>query len=203
MKNLLNLLAVLLIIALAGAAVFLSAEIYTAAKKSEVVPVVFQTSNYAEGRADIVPFDEIPDDEAVDWLVRRWIVEAYYVIPDMADVRTRGAEGRDSFIWFMSDSQSAVFETWRQSVFPDIEELAAKRGLREVRVQKIAKEGDYYRVDFRLDSWTAPDKRRTETRTAYVRVEFERGLRPNAERILKNGGDASKIFKFRVNDFRI
>ncbi|MDR0449168.1 MAG: hypothetical protein LBG89_01755 [Rickettsiales bacterium] len=191
-----------LIVALASAAVVLSAEIYVASKKSEVAPVVFQTSNYAEGRADVVAFEELFDEEIIDWMLRRWVFEAYHANPDAAEARVRGSAGRDSFIYFMSASETDVFETWKREVYPEIEDIAAKKGMREVRVRGIAKEGEYYRVDLRLDTWAGPRARTHADRTIYLKVDFERELRPNAARILRDGGDASKIFRFRVVDFR-
>ncbi|MCL2629536.1 MAG: hypothetical protein FWD33_02500 [Alphaproteobacteria bacterium] len=189
------------IIALAIGAMLLAAFVYSYSTKADVEPVVFQVANYPEGRPDIVPLDDISDDAMIDWLIRRWFVEAYRVIPDNQDAAERMAGGRASFIGFMSDSGGE--RVWREEVLPEVQDIASRRGMRAVHVISVAQEGEYYRVEFRLDTWDGPDSMRSEVRVAYVKVRYEPGLIENWERELRRSSDAARIFKFRVSDFRV
>lgn len=200
MKGILKILAGVLVVAVAAYIAVLAGLIYSAARRADVQPVVFQVSNYND-TADLKSFDDLSDAQMIDLLIRRWAVEAYRVLPDVQDVRARAQQGVGSFIWYMSDHATDVFKVWDEEVRPELESLATQHNYREVQVLGVAPQGDYYKVDLRFKTWSAPDKFVMQDKVIFLKVEFFRELRPNVERILQQG-DASKIFRFRVVDFR-
>ncbi|MDR2685296.1 MAG: hypothetical protein LBB23_00800 [Rickettsiales bacterium] len=200
MKKFINALVMMMILALGLAAGTLSAFIFSSAKKAGVEPIVFQTSDYAAARAELIAADDVSEKRMIDLLIRRWIYDAYYAVPDLGDAKIRATKDpRHSFVY--SASVPEVFEIWSDEVLPEIEEIASRHGKRDVFVVSIEPEEEYYKVSIRLRTWTDADKRVDDDQVKYLKVAYEPGLKEDFARILE-AGDAAKAFKFKVLEFR-
>lgn len=142
-----------------------------------------------------------------DWLIQKFVVEYFYVIPDEDNVAKRAKDGPMANL-----ATPEVFQKWSAVQAPEIQKLAKQNVMRTVTVfDEIFKlpESNYWRVDYELKTWYKPndmgDAPVIERGTMYVGLKYDDApIRLGASidivgRALKGGIDPSGIFSFRVD----
>ncbi|MBD5389023.1 hypothetical protein HDR63_02090 [bacterium] len=209
MKKVIMFLAGLMILLLMFAGLYFAAAVYDAGDRFVVQPFVFQPNNLSTARIGVpASLDQMSDRTLLESLIKKYVVEYFYVTPDLENVarRTRG----DGILALMS--APAVFREWKDTVGADIERMAEQDVLRRVTVaDEILRPAgsDYWTVVYELKTWRTPnDMAATPTVTRgviYLRVAFVKELRDqmhgepfDVRSYLMGGGDPAAIFKFQV-----
>ena len=150
-----------------------------------------------------------------DMLIKKYVYEYLYALPDENDIKQRMTPC--SIVHPMAPcgtlarmSDAAVFNTWLNSEAPVIEELAAARALRMVRViDPIVKpEGsDYWIVQYEMKTWYTPNDMTAIPETTrgqmYLVITPDDGyneIRPQIDvgDALDAGIDPAAMFRFKV-----
>lgn len=185
---------------------FLGGMIFDVAGSATVNGYILQPNNLADMRVGTpLPLDAVSDKFVRERLIKKFISEYFYVIPDAVDVAARG--GAHSVMAAMSSG--AVFADWKKNVLPELESLANRHVLRRVAVRDILPLDEYWAVGYDLTTWDSPNILGVEPVTTrgimYLQIDFENGIRDeingevfDAGRYLERGGDPAVIFKFKV-----
>jgi hypothetical protein len=140
MKSILYAFAGIALVGLIFAAVFFGGFLFDVAGGARVNGFIFQTNAHSAGRIGTpMPLDELTDSFVRDRLIKRFITEYFYVIPDLSNVQARIDNGILARL-----SSPDVFAEWRQKTAPELAQLAAKKRLRlgqtvKVLVENISK----------------------------------------------------------------
>ena len=217
-KKLITFLAGLVLIALTIAMLFLSSAIYDSVNKSSVDTYFFQTDRLSEMRpgSPETP-DEIGETAMREMLIKKFVNEYFYAIPDIEDIAVR--TGRNSTIARMS--APGVFNTWQRTEATTIENMVNKRQMRAVDIDgEIYKPSgsDYWIVPYMLYTWDTPNDMTAGpviTRgTLLMDIAYEPGVREtvggdtfdvgnylkHGYNKFESGYEPAIIFKFRVNN---
>lgn len=184
--------------------------IYNASTHVTTEPYFFRRSYLAKYQTNTPkPLSEIGERKLLDWLLQKYVVEFFYVIPgkDNIENRTVGNQYK-SPIYAMSSS--AVFGYWLKNVAPKLQDMAEHGVLQQVNVfDEIYKSpnSDYWQVEYELKTWYKPNdmsENPTITRgTMYIRVNGYTGQiydqLDEVRQALNNGIDPSLVFPFVVD----
>jgi len=198
----------IILLLLSFAALSFSGFLFNASDEMHIEPYIFQPNNLSTARIGRpVPIEQVSDEFVRDRLIKKFVYEYFYVIPDIDDVSNR--TGGESVLAAMSVN-SDVFNKWRAGPAKDIEKLAREKVLRTVSVaDEILSRGDYLEIRYETKTWTTPNfmghTPLVESGVLYIKLDFEKSVREqrsgknfNVQEYLNNGGDPAAIFKFRV-----
>ena len=155
------------------------------------------------------PLSEIGERKLLDWLLQKYVVEFFYVIPSKDNIENRTVDNQyKSPIYAMSSS--AGFGYWLKNVAPKLQDMAEHGVLQQVNVfDEIYKSpnSDYWQVEYELKTWYKPNdmsENPTITRgTMYIRVNGYTGQiydqLDEVRQALNNGIDPSLVFPFVVD----
>ena len=223
MKRVTVFLLGIILIALTTMSIFLAGTIFDTGKKIDVETYFFQPGNTDLQRPGkpISP-DAVGTNEMRNLLIKKYITEYFYVVPDVQNANARLA-GKYSL---SRTSYPTVFEKWRENTGAEILKMAEENVLRTVNVLAISQEmtdSMYWRVDYELKTWKKPNNfsvaPETTTHVIYLNIAYEPGFRDSVSALTidKNGkakyvqdmsvndyleglNDPIAVFKFRVND---
>ena len=153
-RKLITFLAGLVLIALTIAMLFVSSAIYDSAKKSSVDTFFFQTNRLSEMRPGVpVTAAEIGETAMREMLLKKYLHEYFYVIPDAENIARRTSRGST----LASMSTPNVFNTWTETEGETISTMAEQKMMRMVDIDgEIYKpaDSDYWVVPYVLYTWT-------------------------------------------------
>lgn len=208
MKKLIMFLAGLILLALTGVAVYFAGGIFDAGQKQAVRTYFFQPNNLSSMRPGVPQTPEyMGESQFLNLLVRKYITEYFYAAPDAENIARRTSPNGA----LAQMSSSAVFEEWSNNEAEQIQKLAENKSMRMARVidDVFQPNGSkYWVVNYELQTWEKPNDFNvvpTITRgTMYLDITYEPGIREGADvdaihEYIKEGGDISSVFKFRVN----
>lgn len=206
----------LLLLALTVAMLFFASAIYDTSKQESVETYFFQTNELSVMRPGApVRASEIGETAMREMLIRKYVTEYFYAIPDTENiaVRTIGS----STLARMSDPD--VFNNWVNGEAESIKTLAENDMMRTVMIDgEIFKpaDSDYWIVPYVLSTWTAPNDMsappRIERGMLLMDVSYQPGIRKilglrtfDVGKYLKRGYnkfetgyDPAVIFQFKV-----
>jgi hypothetical protein len=194
---------------MAVAMVYFGAVIFDATYKMQIEPYFMQPADLSSARVGRpVPIEKLSDEFIRDRLIKKFVIEYFYVIPDSENVNERIESGAISRM-----GTPAVFREWKENVAPGLARLADDNVLRRVIVRdNIRKGGDYYVVEYDLITYDRPNdtnavpeiKKNNEIRLRLAL--FEKKIWEDSDaaivKYLESGGDPSAIFKFKVDEVR-
>ena len=211
MKKLVGFFADIILLALCGAALYLTGAIFDAGRAQVIKPYFFQPNNMSERRPGVpLTAAEIGDSEFLELLVRKYITEYFYAAPDPENIAQR--TNSQSTLALMSTA--AVFDEWTQGEAQNIQKLADDKSMRTARViDKIFKPSgsDYWVVNYELTTWAEPndfDAAPVVNRgTMYMKIIYEPKMRTTPDmnvlhKYLEDGGDPAAVFQFTVNEIQ-
>ena len=208
MKKVVMFLLGLLLLVLTGVCIYFAGGIFDAGTNQRVYPYFFQPDNLSERRPGVPQTAEyMGDAQFFDLLVRKYVTEYFYAAPDPENIARRmsplGALARMS--------ATSVFDEWKANQGVVIQNLAAKKSLRTVRIiDKIYQPngGQYWVVNYELKTWEKPNDFSVApvvTRgTMYMDIEYKMGMRTDypldtIHNHLESGGELAAVFQFKVN----
>lgn len=156
------LIGVLILVAMFGL-VFFSGAIYDAEKKYTVETFFFEPNNQSERRISApVAANNIPEKFLRELIIKRFVNEYFYVIPDSDNAMMRqtfkNTNNTETALWGLSYSNPNIQKQWLENVSPQIVELAGKKALRIVDVTNIAEsESGHLVVEYVLKTWLQPN----------------------------------------------
>ena len=198
MNKALNFLIGLLLLALMLGWVVVSGAIYNIGNRLHQTPHFFSVNALALQRVDEPKtLTELGDLTIRDMLIKKYVTEYFYVIPDTQNVEQRIKRHKTQPAW----------QEWMEKQSDEIMKLAKDGAMRTVYVTDI-KNGDagYLIVDYELKTWfTANDMSEVPTTTRgwlYMAIEYVPGVDESFENlnILEGKRDAAYAFKFYVRD---
>ncbi|MGI5846030.1 MAG: hypothetical protein ACOX7D_02515 [Alphaproteobacteria bacterium] len=172
--------------------------------------VIFQPADLSRDRIEKpIPLDVLSDEFIRDNLIKKFVHEYFYIVPDSGDMQRR--KKFDSTLAKMSIP--SVFKEWNDKITADMDKLVDKNIMRRVVVNNIALPpgSEYFQVHYDLLTWdiandimAAPQVQKNKT--MFIRLDFEKGVRPkqpnganfDVKKYLSGGSDPATIFKFRV-----
>ena len=207
MKRVTVFLLGIILIALTTMSIFLAGTIFDTGKKVDVETYFFQPGNTDLQRPGkpISP-DAIGANEMRDLLIKNYITEYFYVLPDVQDAKER-LDGKYSL---PRTSNVAVFEKWRENTGAEILKLAENNVLRTVNVLAISQEmadSTYWRIDYELKTWKKPNDfsvpPEITTHVIYLNIAYKPGLRDEFDKIVivDKNGKKKYLEKMSVNDY--
>lgn len=226
MKRILNILVVFLLLVLMLGMIIVTVAIYDAGNKSHPTTKFFRVNALQEERiAKPKTSDDLGDIVVRDMLVKKYVTEYFYVIPDVKNVEQR-MQGYYTKLypckWCLFDKDKlrpkiirtpllgigpTAFNKWKESEALKIKQLAKKGVLRTVDVTNIeVGETGYLIVDYELKTWfTGNNMYETPTVTKgrlYMEIGYTPGTIQTAETLqhLEDGYDAASAFDFAVGN---
>lgn len=206
MKKLIMFFAGLLLMMIMFASLFLAGAIYDTGKKATVETYFFQPNDSPDRRPGVPASpSDLTTDKVRNMLVRRYITEYFYVVPNTQNVETR-MSGQTS-LRFMSSNDA--FQYWLNNIAPQIQEMAEQRKLRLVQltnVEKATDEKNYWIVEYDLITWDKPNDLSVQPVVTHGQIYlnlFYDGMRDELngktiEELLESGTDPAVAFKFGV-----
>lgn len=187
--------------------VYLGSVIYDVSGRQNIQPYIFQPRNLSKDRInEPIALKDFPEQQLKEALIKKFVYEYFYVIPDMNDLDRRARSG--GFLSNMSSTQ--VFEDWKKIILPELSKYAQAGHVQHVVVHTpINQSGDYWEVNYELIYNDTPNRMdalpKSESNHIYIMYDYEPGLREsfggkslNIKKYLDKGGDPAGIFKFRV-----
>lgn len=208
MRKLIMFLTGLVLLALTGVAVYFAGGIFDAGQKQTVRTYFFQPNNLSSMRPGVPQTaDYMGESQFLNLLVQKYITEYFYASPDPENIARRTKPNS----MLVKMSSPAVFEEWSNNEAEQIQKLAESKSMRVAHVidEIFQPNGSkYWVVNYELKTWEKPNDFSVEptvTRgTMYMDITYEPGIKEGADvnaihDYLKEGGDMSSVFKFRVN----
>lgn len=208
MKKLVTFLSGLLLLLIMFAALCLSGAIYDVSQRATIETYFFQPNQYHAHRVDVPDTPEsIGADVMRDMLIKRFITEYFYVIPDVNNIAQRTAT-QTALLSKMS--APAVFTEWVAKVVPTLQQMAEERKLRTVEVTNISKAPDqenYWIVEYDLITWDVSNDFSVSPTVSheqlYISLIYAPGLREQInkkpiEYALESGIDPAAVFKIKI-----
>ena len=159
MKRVLKFFGWVVAIASIVASLYVTAAIFDAGTNHVIDTYFFQGNQRSADRPGVpVRPSELGEARMRDMLIRKFVNEYFYVIPDTANAAARVTPAQSSPLFGMA--LKSVFTDWTAGVGAEIQRLAARRVLRTVSViGEITKpEGDdYWHVNYELKTWDRPN----------------------------------------------
>lgn len=213
MRRLALILVGLLILVTMLGLLFFSGAIYDAEKKYTVETFFFEPNSQSARRiTPPVSASNIPDKVLRELIIRRFVNEYFYVIPDIDNANKRqifrNTDGTQTALWGLSANSKKVYTEWAETVAPGIIELAHQNALRIVEVTGISEsESGHLVVDYVLKTWTKPNDvlALPELTTGALYLDIEKQpirVKQSQEALdrLQNGVDPVSAFTFEVLD---
>ncbi len=201
-----------LLLLLTFVALYFSGALFDISNERYIQAFVFQPNNLSNDRiGHPVPVEQLSDKFIRERLIKKFIIEYFYVTPDIENIalRTRG----DSVL--AAISAPGVFKEWKNTNVKEIEQMAGKKNLRTVTVKDIIlpQNSDYWDVSYELKTWDESNNMNltpsTKDGILHIKISFEKGIRDkrsgqnfDVQKYLKDGGDPAAVFKFRVEEVR-
>ena len=158
MKKLLMFFGGIILMLVMFVALYLAAGIFDAGSSHTIDTYFFQTNARSSMRLGVpASASDLGDDKMRDMLIKKYVYEYFYVIPDKEDIARRTRPGESTMARL---SRGDVFNRWRDGEARVIEELATSGALRMVEVlNPIVKpaDSDYWIVNYELKTWYAPN----------------------------------------------
>ena len=211
MKKLVGFFAGIILLALCGAALYLTGAIFDAGRAQVIKPYFFQPNNISERRPGVpLTAADIGDSEFLELLVRKYITEYFYAAPDPENI----AQRTNSQSTLARMSTAAVFDEWTQGEAQNIQKLADDKSMRTARViDKIFKPSgsDYWVVNYELTTWAKPNDFNVlpivSRGTMYMKIVYEPRMRTTPDinvlhEYLEDGGDPAAVFQFTVTEIQ-
>lgn len=213
MRRLALILVGLLILVMMLGLLFFSGAIYDAEKKYTVETFFFEPNSQSERRIKPpVSAGNIPDKVLRELIIRRFVNEYFYVIPDVDNANKRqnfrNTDGTETALWGLSADSPKIYTTWAETVAPEIIELAGQNALRIVEVTGISEsESGHLVVDYVLKTWTKPNDVMAlpELTMGALYLDIKKQpvrVKQSQEALdrLKNGVDPVSAFTFEILD---
>ncbi len=226
MKRILSLLVAFLLLALMLGILVVTVAIYDTGNKSYTTTKFFSVNALQYERIDEPKTTgDLGDIVIRDMLVKKYVTEYFYVIPDVKNVEQRMQDYYTKLFpckWCLFDKDGmrpkiiitplygvgvSAFNKWKESEALKIKQLAEKGALRTVNVTSIeVGETGYLIVDYELKTWfTGNNIYETPTVTKgrlYMDVKYTPGTKQTAEILqrLEDGWDAATAFNFIVGE---
>jgi len=214
MKRLLGYIIGIITLLLVFAMVFVAAGIYDNGDKIRIEPYFFRTALTGVSATDVPrSIDEVGQRRLRDWLIQKFVVEYYYVVPDVENVaRREKPRSLDAMLYYMSNRRSDVFKNWVRDEVPKIRQMASDGVMRTVTVfdeiTKTNPDSDYYMVEYELKTWYKPNDMGVEPEITrgHMYIHFTNGtdgIRPIenvAYALEKLGASPALLFTFWVDD---
>ena len=207
MKKLIMFFAGIALMLLTFATLYVAAGIFDAGSNRGIDTYFFQTNGQSGMRLGYpASTNDLGPAKMRDMLIKKYVYEYMYALPDENDIKRRMTA--DSTLARMSTKD--VFTNWLESEAPVIEDLAAARALRMVRVLDpiIKPDGsDYWVVQYEMKTWYTPNDMMSLPETTrgemYLVIYPEDGYNQIRDTIdvgdaLKDGIDPAAMFKFIV-----
>lgn len=186
---------------------YFSGAIYDAGSNLKVQPYFFQPNFLSERRPGTpLTAEEIGESKFLDMLIKKYVTEYFYVIPDAENVARRTLSSSS----LAKMSSADAFNTWTNTEAKTIQNLAEDKAMRIVSLVDNAYKpsgSDYYIVNYELKTWTKPNDFNTIPETSrgtlYLKIIFEQGMRQDEtmeqiHKYLEEEGDPVSVFKFQV-----
>ncbi len=204
----------LALLALTVAMLFLASAVYDTGAQESIGTYFFQTNEWSFMRPGVpVREHEIGETAMREMLIKKYVTEYFYAIPDPDNIAQR--TGTYSVIKIMSAPD--VFSKWKNGEAVGIQSMSENGMMRTVTIDgEIYKprDGDYWVVPYRLETWTVPNDMSIDPQVTrgklIMNVRYEPGIREttlNIGKHLKNsynrfnpGYDPAIIFRFMVMD---
>lgn len=215
MNKLVTFLVGIMMLVVVFIAMFFTGAIFDAANRQSVETYFFQVNNFSYQRPGMpLSPKQLGDSQLFNLLVKKYVTEYLYVLPDVADIEKR--ESNAGALNTMSTSQT--FKIWQEHIAPEIKEMANSGVLRTVSVDTPLKYGDFYQVEFTLTTWTHPNdmdeipsttvgimqfKVKTPNTMTEYRPEINQENLNRMHVAIDKGYDPVGVFKFKVSDVTI
>ncbi len=216
MKKFITILTCLLLIGAAGVMIFATGAIYDVGTKVTPIPYFFQPNDFSSDRIGkpMTPA-EFGSDKIRDMLVRRFISEYFYVIPDTENVSER-TQYRSTNP-FARMTQKNVFDNWVANIAPQIKDMATSGVMRTVHFRDdltdtgimYDKNTEYWTVDFDLYTWNTPNDFNVAPVITHhkmlMRFNFSMDMSDKIKskgvhKHLDDGGDPADLFRINVTE---
>lgn len=202
MRRLITFIFGLLLLALVTAMLFLASAIYDTGKQTSIKTYFFQTDNVSLMRpGEPVPVSELNETAIRDMLIKKYLTEYFYVIPDRNNIENRMVAGSVLSRMSMPD----VFEEWKNGEAETIKKMVERNEMRTANIDgTIYKkpDSDYWVVPYVLSTWKHPNDMSSApilTRgTLLMNVWYAPGLR---ETLDHDTFDVGKYLKHSYNRF--
>ena len=205
-------LAGLMLMLVTVMSVYFASAIWDAGARRSIDTYFFQTNGQSDKRLGVpASASDLGDNRMRDMLIKKYVYEYFYVIPDSENVARRTmANGT-----LRRMSAKAVFEQWLQGPATDIQQLADVGVLRMAEVAgPIVKQedSDFWEVPYQLTTWMVPNDINALpeiTRgTMFLAITPSDGYTEmwpdiDAEAQLRGGADPATLFRFRVKQVEI
>ncbi len=189
------------------AMIFIAAMYHDVSNKTIVEPHFLRTGVDADRPALPQTASEIGNRRLRDWLIQKFVVDFFYVNPDVDNIDRRTTPSTMSPVYVMA--APGVYKQWQRDVAPGLREMAAAGVRQTVTVfDEIYKpdNSNFFRVDYELKTWTKPNDMGAEpiiTRgTMYLAINeniIGQVRSPESLRkIIEKGWDPSLAFSFLV-----
>ncbi|MDE6250198.1 MAG: hypothetical protein K2M34_01000 [Alphaproteobacteria bacterium] len=214
MNKLLMFLTGVMMLVIVFIAMFFTGAIFDASQRGTVETYFFQGNNYSYQRPGVPQAPrQMGDSKLFALLVTKYVTEYLYVLPEVADIDHRiSVKGA---LNTMSNPLTNTFDKWKTNIAPEIRKMAESGVLRTVSVDTPLKYGDFYQVEFVLNTWTHPnDMDEVPTKQSGI-MQFRVAMpsemteyRPeiNEEKVnqlherIDAGYDPVGVFNFKVSD---
>lgn len=216
MRKIIAFLAGLALLILTVAMLFLASAIYDTGNKESVTTYFFQTNELSTQRPGVpVRVSEIGDTAMREMLIKKYVTEYFYAIPDENNIAFR-TTARSTLARM---SAPAVFNAWVASEAAGIKSMAENNMMRTVAIDgEIYMDGDYWIVPYMLKTWTVSNDMLASPQITrgilQMNIMFEPGIRNtlggntlDIGKYLKcgynrfeTGCDPAVIFRFVVTD---
>jgi len=188
----------LLLLALTVALLFAASAIYDTSTKGSVNTYFFQTNELSVMRPGApVREAEVGETAMREMLIRKYVTEYFYAIPDMDNIMDRMSS--TSTLARMSDA--GVFKDWVNGEAVGIQSMAEHSMMRTVEIpNEIYKpaDSDYWVVPYILKTWTISNDMSTPPQITHGRLLLEVVYEPG---IRKTTLDIGQYLKHSYNKF--
>ncbi len=211
MKKLIQFFTGILILCLTGGLLYFSGALFDTSDDVNVNSIIFQPNNLSENRVDIpIPSDQMSEINLRDKLIRNFIFEYFYVLPDANNIGTRAQH--NSALSMMTTSD--IYNNWKKDVATDIEFMSENKIYRTATVtDEIIPNGDYLQVNYQLKTWNESNNMNYEPEITndvmFIKISFEPGIREtyngnnfDANKYLDSGKNPAAVFRFRVDEIQ-
>ena len=131
MRKLITFIFGLVLLALTVAMLFLVSAIYDTGARTSIETYFFQTDNLSVMRPGApVRESEMGETAMRDMLIKKFVTEYFYAIPDVANIEHR--MGKNSTMFYMSDPR--VFNAWLDGEAAGIQSMADHGMMRTVAI---------------------------------------------------------------------
>ena len=159
-KLLLFLVGLLMLASMLGL-LFFAGAIYDSQEKHTIETFFWEPNSQSKNRVSApVSADDTPDKFLRDSLIARFMNEYFYVIPDInnANARAEFTNTDGTLTALRGLSRESVAKKWRDTVAPEIQDMAARGAMRQVEILEITDaETGHLVVNYRLKTWNEPN----------------------------------------------